>query len=255
MKNTVRKILLWVLLLVMAGGCVVLRIASRNQRADIVCRTLEVSFADSCRFLSEEDVKECLEQHYGAYIGQRLDSVDLCKVEKVLGEKSAVKGAEAFITDDGTLRVDITQREPAILFDRNGYEFYADADGYIFPRTDKVQRSIPVVSGYIPFNCPEGYKGFPAKGRQEKWVSDILGMTAYMKKHYALDKRISEIKVRQDGRLVLAGGKRKEAFIFGGPEGYVEKFEKMNIYEKSIRDSLKNYKTVNLMYKKQIVCK
>lgn len=255
MKSIVRKILLWTLLAVLLAGLFALCKLSGARRQALTCHSLRVEFADSCRFVTESDVKNRLDQLYGAYIGQRIDSVDLCKIEKILNETSAVKGTEAYMTDDGVLNITITQRRPAILFQRDSYGFYADDRGYIFPMLGNQKYDVPVVSGAIPINCPVGYKGRPAPGKQEKWMNDILAMTSYMKKHYALDKRIAEMKVQPDGNLVLKAKNGRETFIFGSPDGYAEKFEKMNIYEKSIKDTLKSYKSVNLMYKKQIVCK
>ena len=62
-------------------------------------------FADSLRFVSEQDIRDYLDKRYGPYIGERMDSVQLARIEDMLESRSAVMRAEAWTTDDGVLHV------------------------------------------------------------------------------------------------------------------------------------------------------
>ena len=62
----------------------------REEQRRIVCGRLDVSFADSLRFVSEQDIREYLDAHYGPCIGERLDSVQLARIEDMLEIRSSV---------------------------------------------------------------------------------------------------------------------------------------------------------------------
>ncbi len=77
-----------------------------NERrvGQLTCAGVKVEFTDDFNFVTAKDVEGYLNKGYGSYIGQRLDSVDLRKVESVLDNKSAILKAEAYTTPDGYLK-------------------------------------------------------------------------------------------------------------------------------------------------------
>ena len=99
---------------------VVLSTLSREQKTLLTCTGLEVEIMDSTSlsFVSKADVKRYIERDYGVYMGQRLDSVDLKKIETVLDGRSAILKSEAYTTTDGILHVEVTQREPVVRFQK-----------------------------------------------------------------------------------------------------------------------------------------
>jgi len=92
---------------------VVLDKQSTDFRRTIPCHKLEVIISDSTSlgFVNSEDVRNAIKNEYGTFIGQRIDSVNLNKIEKILNNKSAVLRSEAYTTLDGTLHIKIIQRE------------------------------------------------------------------------------------------------------------------------------------------------
>ena len=95
MKPVVRKIILLLSLLALTVGLGVLIVASKGQRKLITCEGLRLEYADAHRFVTEEDVKAWLEKDYGSYIGQRLDSVGLDRIEQGLNDQSAILKSDA----------------------------------------------------------------------------------------------------------------------------------------------------------------
>ena len=107
------------------------RIGAENRR-EVTCNSVDAIIADSLAFISPDDIKDWMAD-YGTYLGLRLDSVDLKKVEAVIDGKSAVRKSQAWLTDDGVLHVSVTQRAPVVRFQGASGGFYADAEGYLFP--------------------------------------------------------------------------------------------------------------------------
>ena len=160
MKAAVRYSLAAVLAVALCVGVAFLYRTVRQESALVVCGRLDVHFADSLRFVSEQDIRDYLDKRYGPYIGERMDSVQLARIEDMLESRSAVSRCEAWATDDGVLHLDITQRAPVLRFMRSEEEgFYVDESGYIFPLHPSYTAPVPVVEGAIPVDIPAGYKG------------------------------------------------------------------------------------------------
>jgi cell division protein FtsQ len=209
------------------------------------CEGVRVTFTDGPRFLSEAEVKNVLDKRCGSYIGQRLDSLQLFKIESVLNMQSAVLRSEAWTTDDGYLNVRITQREPVARFQNGNDGFYVDRDGVYFPLKDSYTANVPIIDGNAPV-------GGSDKARKE-WMQNALAMLAYMDGGWA--DRIVQMHVDENGDLILIPREGDERFIFGEPRDVKAKFSRMEDYYRYIKPGEKKYKVVNLKYEGQIICK
>ena len=76
-------------LLFFAGVGFILHFSS-EERASKVCTGISVEFSDSLKFVSQDDIKNYISSNYGAVTGQRLDSVKLDMLERLLESKSAI---------------------------------------------------------------------------------------------------------------------------------------------------------------------
>ena len=220
--------------------------------------TLEVIVKDSLerRFVAREDVEKWLDSEYRAYAGLRLDSVNLGKIESIVLGHSAVKSCEAWLTDDGTLHIELTQRQPAVRFDEGTNGYYSDAEGFIFPLQARGSVEVPVVDGKLPLHISRGFKGSPASAQEKEWLQKILALAAFIK-GTPWEDNIDRITVREDGNLVLTPVSGKEKFLFGPPVRVAEKFSLMDKYYTTIVPSKDPgyYTTVDVRYKGQLVCR
>lgn len=256
-----RKVLTYsiaaVLALSVCVGTAILMHLEKTHRTELACTGLQVEFKDSLRFVSQEDVENYLKRNYGAYIGQMLDSVRLDRMENMLDAQSAILKSEAWATDDGVLHISITQRKPAVRFEKGEVGFYADDRGFIFPLHENFTAGVPVVKGALPLSEGNAYKG-PAKNEKEQeWIEDILQMTAAFNSSKAWKGRISEYEVRPDGDVVVKPADRPECFIIGEPVNIREKIAMIEKYFTHILPSAGEvqYKSVNVKYNGQIICR
>lgn len=219
---------------------------------------LQVTVTDSLerRFVARADVQEWLDKEYGAYAGLPLDSVDLTRIEKIICTHSAVRECEAWITDDGVLHVELSQRQPVIRLEDGQNACYADETGYLFPLQSRGSVSVPVVSGKIPFPVEKGFKGYLDKGDDALWLSRVIALVSYMK-GTVWEKDIRKVLVRGSGELVLYPVQGKEEFLFGPPVRVEEKFKLLTAYYRSVAPSKEKgyYSKVDLRYRNQLVCK
>ena len=91
MKRPVLNILRIAAIAVLAAGFVLLALLSRKARFERTCEGVSVEFSDDFNFVTEDDIKGYIGRHAGNYIGRRLDSLDLGRLESLLLEKKVVK--------------------------------------------------------------------------------------------------------------------------------------------------------------------
>ena len=257
MNKAVKYSLVGVVAAVFCTGMGILYRNVRQEQSRLVCGTLEVSFSDSLRFVSEQDIREYLDTRYGSFIGQRLDSVGLARIEDILESRSAVMRCEAWTTDNGVLHVDITQRAPVLRLQDGENGFYVDAEGYIFPLHPTYTAPVPVIEGDIPFDVPAGYKGEAPGEKEKEWIAGMLEIDRYIASSRGWRDRVSAIQIRPGGELVLQLSDRQERFILGQPDDIPGKLARIEQYLGVIAPSLPegHYRTVNVKYNQRIICR
>ncbi len=257
MKRIVRIIAASLTLAAFCAGMGTLVHLTREDRSKLGCNSLEVHFTDSLKFVSEEDIRGFLDSRYGRYIGQRLDSVRLSEIERMIESRSAVLKSEAWTTSDGTLHISISQRAPMMRFQNADKGFYIDSEGYIFPLHRSYTAPVRVVYGSIPVNVRDGYKGFAATQEERAWLGSMLEMNSIIENSRRWKSGIDSIAVRPDGDIVLKMSRGDELFILGEPHSLKDKFAGIEKYYDYIAPSKEEgyYGSVNLKYKKQIICR
>ncbi|MDO5442369.1 MAG: hypothetical protein Q4G10_01730 [Bacteroidia bacterium] len=257
MKRSIRNIISILTLAVLAAVFLLINAGKAMKRSLITCEGVNVVFTDDYRFVTEDDIKGYLDKYYGAYIGQRVDSIKLHKVESILNRQSAILNSEAYTTDDGLLNITISQREPVARFQNAEMGFYADECGFIFPLQENYTSNVPVIDGNIPVKVEEGFKGAPENDKEKAWIEGVVELVRYMEKSRIWSENIVQMHVDDSGDLVLIPREGNERFIFGSPDGAEEKFGRVEKYYRYILPEKGEgyYRTVNVKFDKQIVCK
>jgi cell division protein FtsQ len=259
MSKTARYIINSISAILLAGGLVGAFLCGSACRAPLTCTGLNVRILDSTvnKFVTGTDVKKYLDKEYGTYIGLQLDSIDLCKVEKIVDSRSAVLKSEAFTTRDGKLNVTVTQRTPIVRFQRNDGGFYADAKGYLFPLQSSYASRVQIIDGEIPLKANSGYKGMVTDPKEQEWLDKVLDVVNYMESSKVWKDKIVQITVCDGGELKMVPRRGKEVFLFGQPVNIEDKFSRMEMYYSNIipAKGAETYTSVSVEYDGQIVCK
>lgn len=221
-----------------------------------MCSNMEVVFPDTLKFVTTKDVKDYLRNEYGALLGQPIDSIRLGRIESIIESKSAVLKCEAWTTDDGILHISVRQRTPAVQFQDGTHGFYVDDRGYIFPLHPDFSADVPVVTGPLPFEATDGFRGEAPSERGREWIVNVIRLISYMKEKGAWEKDFNRIEVSGDGDIVLLPVSGQERFILGQPVMIEDKFTRIHKYYSLIKTEKGDiYETVNVKYKGQIICR
>ncbi len=257
MKKGLKILLACTAVLLFAAVLALIHGSSAADRHLVTCSGLDIQLPPEGHFVTESDIEEYLKDYYGSYIGERIDSVNLARVEAALDSRSAIRKAEAWTTKDGILHVSITQRKPVVRLQKDGIGLYADDRGFLFPLQSSYSPMVPIVDGALPLNIGKGYKGEAASEAEKTWLSGLLDLLAYMKRSKVWDENISQITVQPGGDLVMYPRQGRERFIFGSTGDAEGKFSRIEDYYKYIRPARDSayYASVNVKYEGQIICR
>lgn len=259
MKTTVRYILMILAGVVILGAMTVAVMLGKAGRQPLKCTGLNVVITDSLEndFVSKNDVKVFLDREYGQYVGLLADSLDLARMEDIIDGRSAVKKSEAYITKDGMLNIKVSQRKPAVRFQKAEGGFYADEEGFVFPLQSSYASHVQIIDGDIPINMKSGHKGMIEDPEEREWFRKAISIVNYIDESKVWKDKIVQIHVSNGGELTLVPREGNEIFIFGQPVRIEEKFDMMEKYYTAIRHRKggEKYEVVNVEYEGQIVCR
>ncbi|MCI1779160.1 MAG: hypothetical protein LKI53_04295 [Bacteroidales bacterium] len=247
-------------LLTAAAGCY-FYFASKIEKDNIgklVCRKITVKILDSTenRFVNARDVKELLYEFVGKCKGMPQNGINLFYIEKLLDKRSAIKNAQASLTREGTLRIEIMQRRPVLRIETGNGGFYVDETGFVFPLMDNYSSYVPVVSGKIPFAIDDRHLG-RSGDKEEKWLKGILDLGEKIRGDSFLDAQIEQIYIDCNGDIKLYPRVGRQTIVIGGISDMNDKFDRLKAFYRNIIPyaGWEKYSSVNLKYKGQIVCK
>ena len=243
-------------LLFFAGVGFILHFSS-EERASKVCTGISVEFSDSLKFVSQDDIKNYISSNYGAVTGQRLDSVKLDKLERLLESKSAILDSQAWTGEDGVLHITLSQRAPELRFSNSDSGYYIDRDGYVFPLHKSYTADVPVIYGNVPKMPAKSYKGPAPDELDRQWFTDMLAFKEFVSRRKRGGFQLDSIWVTGKGDLMFTLEGKPEKFVFGDLDDFGEKFAKIDDFYAYIKPEKPDteYKVVNLKYKKQIICR
>lgn len=254
-----RRILLTTLIVILAAGMLgcwfyfVGSLSAEGHR-QARCRQVEVILTDSLEsaIVDKEEVKQYVSKRA---IGRQTGLVNLDSIEKALRARGEIMSAQVYTTDEQTVTVRLSQRKPVIRFEDGHHRWYADPEGYLFPVTNAVD--VPIVTGRIPVQVDSTWRGeTPQESRA--WVLGMVELARYIDSKPLLQREIAQIEVAPDGDIVLYTRSAGPAIIFGDSGNCAEKFRKLEAWWRNIAPQTpenKTYKTINLKYNHQIICK
>jgi len=207
----------------------------RNQKKNI--ETIAIQFTRPAKLLDELTVNKLLTQNWGSKFSLPKDSLDLNMLENQLNSTPEIENAELFLAPEGTLSLQVTERTPLFKYGSNS-SLFSDASGALFHY--KQNDSIPYPLFYtssatlsldVTAALIETLKEDPFLARELKSIE-------LEKNQYKLSLKTYEFEV-----------------LLGTPTRVKEKIKKLKVFcaFQHVQDSLKNYKSINLSYDKQVV--
>lgn len=259
-----RRILNITLKFILVTGIVLLFVFANNKQEQVVCPefVVELNYGSGDALVSRYYIRQLVTESKIRVKGQPLGSIPLDKIHKVIAASPFVKDVNVSMDVNGLVRANVNQREPIVrIIDTEGSNFYLDRDGYRIPLSHEYTARVVVASGEISSHKKSNKKDQKAAPNANKNLSPDLQkiyMTAYILQQDEFVKALVEqIYLDQNGEIEIIPKIGDYSILIGDTTLLVEKFEKLEAFYSAANSKLlsSEYKTVNLKYRNQIVCK
>jgi cell division protein FtsQ len=206
-------------------------------------KNVNISFAEDKDnyFITHEMVNNLLIQNSGKPLSIKKEKVDLNTLETVLDDHEMIEKAEVFSSIDGSLNAHIKQKTPIVRYVSDNAKYYFDNKGDRIPLSENFSARVPLVVGQI---------------KNDK-KSDYVFLFNEIAKDDFLKKSITGLTILPSGGVVMTNRDYDFKIYFGNPIHVNKKLKNYKaFYKHAIKDTLiKNYKTVNLIFIDQVVCR
>lgn len=258
MKKAV-KIAVWVLFI--AYFFVITSFVSKKH-SSVICNTIEVIIADSSshKFIENKDVIQLLEKEGITALGEKLNSINTNKVEKILLKNDLIESCTAYKTVDGKLNIEVYQKTPITkLFTKNTGVVYLDSRGDLFRTSSKYSPHILVLSGNIsiPFSLQRHNNIFDKNIRKKAAELQLLfDFATFVNANAFWEAQIEQVYRNKKGEYEIVPRVGPHLITLGELDNFHEKLWKLKIlYEEGFsHGGWNNYLNINLKYNDQIVC-
>lgn len=256
-------ITLWVILI---SGLVVSMGFVNKQQDSLLCKSLDIKVNqdDDLYFLNKMDIQQLIKDRGDSIIGQPKSTVNIPELENALNSHADIANSEVYISVNGDVRVNVTQRKPVLrVISTNGESYYLDSEGTLMPLSDKYTARVLIANGLIiePYAKRYMYSveqiAADSTMKKNSLLDDLYAMANYINADEFWKAQVQQIYVNSDKDMELVPRVGDQRIIFGDTTAMDEKFKKLLIfYQQGLNTTgwWDKYSTINLKFKNQIVC-
>jgi cell division protein FtsQ len=249
--------------LVLAGAAVVLTLGFVEHATDgtpVSELVIDVVGGEGMHFIDEQAVRQEVIANGTPVMGAPLGALDARNIEERLRNIPCVADAEVYHTLEGTLHVDVEQRQPVVrVLNSDGSSFYIDEEGWTMPTSTNYTARVLVVTGWL--TEPGAVNGvrsvYESDSLQQHFRSDeIHRLALFIRRDPLWNALIDQVVVNADGEFELVPRVGSQRILLGDGSALEQRFEKLRLF---YRDGMpkadwRRYAKIDLRFADQIVC-
>ena len=257
------RITAWV---VLVAGLATLFAFVQKQENELLCSKLNITILrDTIRenyFVEEDHIRDLIAQRFGQIENAPVKNVDVHYLEKLMYANPWIEHAEVYQAIDGTVDVEIKQRQAILrIINSAGESYYIDTQGRLMVWSAEYTSRILIASG----NIKEKYSDRSVAKVTEinndtlktpSLLTDLYTMAKFILADEFWSAHIEQIYVNANEEIELVPKVGNHKIIFGGADEMAEKFWKLKVFYQEGLNYIgwENYHTLNLKFKDQVVC-
>ena len=189
-------------------------------------------------YLTEEAVNKLLIQNEVRVKSIGKEALDLNRVESLLEAHEMVENAEVFLTVDGKLGAEITQRKPLARV-LASVPYYLDRQGLKMPLSDYYSARVPLVTGVV-----------------DGQLQEVHPLVSFITNDEFLTRHVTGLHRLPNGKYEIYLRQLDFVLMFGEVKDIELKFKNFKaFYQKALKDKkLDAYEKVDLQFGDQVVC-
>ncbi len=251
----VRKILSIVAWVLTGAALVALFIAAREDYLGTPVKSYNVSLDPESAngFVKESAV---LSELGAIGEGAKIGTVNMDAICKQLKANPWIESTSSYVDLDGTLNVSIKEHKPAFrVFGTNGQSAYITSEGVLLPTSDSHTPHLLIASGNFSFD-PALPHCLADSVEADRNLICAMSIDKAIGRNDFIKSCIGQVycNAANEFELVVTGIDAR--IIVGDTCQIDDKLKRLEVFVKSKAGSseLRNFKTINLKYRNQIVC-
>jgi cell division protein FtsQ len=256
------QITLWVLLISGAGVLVALTEVQQYSRpCTNVMISIDYGAADA--LITKQDVDSILLKTAGMIKGKPLGYINTGSIEWSIRKQPYVAGVSVFENNEGTLFIDIHQREPLLRIINKKYEsFYLDESGSLLPVNPNLSARVLVANGFIndSYLKNPGYRvnvlALSDSIYYDSLITNLYKLSMYISHDTFLKSQIDQVYVNEFNEFELIPRVGNHVILLGPADDLDDKFKKLIAFYKLGLSKIgwNKYEIINIKFKNQVVC-
>ncbi|WP_055442550.1 cell division protein FtsQ/DivIB [Lacinutrix himadriensis] len=194
---------------------------------------------DNNLFITQANVSKLLIQNQQTVTKASKEILDLNKLESALNSNPMIKSAEVYLSVNGELKAEVTQKKP-IARVSTSTSYYIDDQGSFMPLSSNHAARVPLVTGLVKKDA----------------LDNVFKIAEKINKDPFLSKYVIEIHQNDDNSFHLK--LRQSTFVvqLGKLNQLDKKINNLKVfYQKALKEkTLNSYSKVNLQFDNQVVC-
>jgi cell division protein FtsQ len=245
----IASIVVWMLLSLCVVAVFFAAGANRNKQS-IKDIQVQIVGSNSQVFVDEKDILHVL-SGMGISLQQApaVGKVPLKIIEQKLAAIAWVATADAFITNTGILKINITEREPLLrLFTLQGNSFYIDSGLHYLPLSAKLMADVPVFTSF-----PAGT--FPLSKPDSLVLLDVVNIAKQIKKDSFWLAQIAQTDILPNRTYECIPTVGSQIISLGTADSLQDKFARLFSFYKHVwaKQGIEKYEKIDVQYQGQVV--
>ena len=232
---------------------------SRGEAYQQRCTSVKVEILDSNEnmFISAEDINDILDKNELNVMGYPIKKINSLIIEKEIEKNPSIQTAHVYGNVKGSINVRIKQRKPIIRIMSDKSSYYIDIYGKLMPLSNNYTARVIPVTGYIN----RSYKDYKNSNLQSEKSDSLLRQIYLLAECIRVDKYWSvmcdQIRVDKNLDLNLIPKIGAKSILLSNKSEYYNDLKTLTTFYKEVLPVVgwEKYKSINLQYNKQIVCK
>ncbi len=224
------------------------------------CIKVKVLVLDSSlnMFISSKDIDKILAQNEINIIGYPVKEINTLELEKLIETHPSIENANVYSTVKGNINVLVEQRKPLLrIMDDNGDGYYIDNQGLLMPLSTNFTTRVPVVTGNIKKYYQKYKNEELTKVGSDTLLQNLFSLGKELKKDKYWSAMCDQIYITREQNIKIIPKIGAHEIILGKNQDYKKDLRILTTFYTEVLPVVgwEKYKSINLQYKQQIVCK
>lgn len=252
LTNTLKR-LVWISLLFLLAALVISGVEFKEASLVKEVHIKVQPLPNGNTLVNKADIALTIEKSFGfKFQGLSIGAIEVERLERVLEEDPFILNADVYIDAQNEINIIVSQRQPVLrIIDNNGLNYYLDKDGFKLPLSKHYSARVLVATGNIPPHVPDFLE------RKKHVLKDLFLLAEMIGQDDFYHAMFEQLFVSNRGEFTLIPMVGNQKVIFGKLDNAQDKLARLKLFYKEGMPyrGWHRYKTINLKYDNQVVCK